>query len=285
MGHIIYAISVFAKKIQKDKIDLYSGQASLFLIMSCFPFIMVLFCILQYTSIKESFLLQLVHDVIPAIVQPMLITMVNEIYSSSSVTLLSVTAVSAIWVSGKGFVSIMKGLNTVYETGGETRNYFILRLHAIIYTLILIVIIIFILLAMVFGNRMLAFFNANWPFIGKVISFFLNFRVLIFMVLLMIFFTIIYRFVPNRKSKLRYEIPGAIFAGAGWVLFSELFSIYADHSSGFTTTYGSLATLVIIMLWIYTCMMILFIGAEINFFLYHIWQKFGTRYKTNESAQ
>lgn len=70
-------------------------------------------------------------------------SIINEIYHSSSFTLLSVTAVSAIWAAGKGFVSIIQGLNDVYDTGGESRNYFILRIHAMLYTIALIVVIIF----------------------------------------------------------------------------------------------------------------------------------------------
>lgn len=270
---LILKIAEISQKIRSDRIDLYSAHSSFFMIMSFFPFIMFLFSVMRYTPIQESVILTFIHDIIPSMMQPVAISITKEIYSSSSFALLSVTAVSALWSSGKGFVSIIKGLNTVYNTGGETRNYFILRLHAIIYTLIFVVIIILMLLAMVFGNRVLNFFSANWPFIGLIMAFFLNLRVVIFMLILIAFFTIVYRFIPNRKSKLRRELPGAIFSGAGWVGFSALFSIYVDHSSGFSSTYGSLATLVIIMLWLYVCMTILFLGAELNTLLYKRWDR------------
>ncbi len=261
---LILMIAEIVQKVKKDKVNMYSAQSSFFIIVSFFPFIMLLLCILNYTNITESYLLTLVYELLPVKTQPLIISIINEIYHSSSFTLLSVTAVSAIWAAGKGFVSIIQGLNDVYDTGGESRNYFILRFHAMLYTIALIVIIIFSLVLMVFGNRLLDLINTHWPFVGSAIQFALKFRFLIFIGVLTLFSLILYIVVPNRKSKIKYELPGAAFTALGWSIFSYVFSIYVDMSTGFAITYGSLATLVFIMLWLYACMNVLFIGAEIN---------------------
>ena len=152
----------------------------------------------------------------------------------------------------------------MYDTGGESRNYFVLRFHAMLYTIALIVIIIFSLVLMVFGNRLLDLINVHWPLVGSAIQFILRLRFLIFIGVLTLFSLVLYVVVPNRKSKIRHELPGAVFTALGWSIFSYVFSIYVDMSKGFAVTYGSLATLVFIMLWLYACMNVLFIGAEIN---------------------
>lgn len=85
-----------------------------------------------------------------------------------------------------------------------------------------------------------------------------------FIGVLTLFSLVLYIVVPNRKSRIKYELPGAIFTALGWTIFSYVFSIYVDMSTGFAITYGSLATLVFIMLWLYACMNVLFIGAEMN---------------------
>ena len=261
---LIILITEFVEKTKKDKINMYSAQSSFFIIVSFFPFLMLLLCTLNYTRISESFLLGLVYNLLPAKTQPLIISMINEIYHTSSFTLLSVTAVSAMWAAGKGFVSIIQGLNDIYDTGGETRNYFVLRFHATIYTVVMILLIISTLVLMVFGNRLLEFINLHWPLVGSVIYFFLKFRMLIFVGILTLFSLVLYKVVPNRRTKLRRELPGALFSGLGWSVYSYVFSIYVDMSSGFAVTYGSLATLVFIMLWLYACMNMLFIGAELN---------------------
>lgn len=267
MMKLIFMIAEMAGKVKQDRVNMYSAQSSFFIIVSFFPFAMLLLCALKYTNITESYLMTLVCTMLPAKTQPLILSFINEIYNTSSFTLLSVTAVSAIWAAGKGFVSIIQGLNDVYDTGGETRNYFLLRIHATFYTIVFILIIILSLVLMVFGNRLLDFINLHWPIVGSVIQFILKLRVLIFMGVLTLFLLLVYKVIPNRKTKFRYELPGAVFSSVGWWVFSYAFSIYVDMSSGFSVTYGSLATLVFIMLWLYFCMNVLFIGAELNAFL------------------
>jgi len=77
----------------------------------------------------------------------------------------------------------------------------------------------------------------------------------------------LYKYIPNRKGSLIREFPGALFAGVGWQLFSFLYSLYINHSSGFMNMYGSLATIVFAMLWLYFCISIVFYGAELNTFI------------------
>jgi membrane protein len=70
--------------------------------------------------------------------------------------------------------------------------------------------------------------------------------------------------VPNRKSKIRYEIPGAVFSTIVWLVYSWAFSFYISNFANYSATYGSLATIVIFILWLYWTMNIVFVGAEIN---------------------
>ena len=113
-------------------------------------------------------------------------------------------------------------------------------------------------------GSILELIELHWPLVGSAIQFALRFKFIIFIGVLTLFSLVLYIVVPNRKSRIKYELPGAIFTALGWTIFSYVFSIYVDMSTGFAITYGSLATLVFIMLWLYACMNVLFIGAEIN---------------------
>ena len=64
--------------------------------------------------------------------------------------------------------------------------------------------------------------------------------------------------------ELSKHIPGAVLAAAGWLLYSYAFSIYVDRFNGFSNMYGSLTTIILIMLWLYFGMYITLIGAEFN---------------------
>ena len=100
--------------------------------------------------------------------------------------------------------------------------------------------------------------------IAKVTSVLVGMRTLITLVLLCLVFLMLYKFVPNRSETLKSQIPGAMVSSVAWSLFSLAFSIYIDLTPGTVNMYGSLTTLVLIMLWLYFCMWILLIGAEIN---------------------
>ena len=60
------------------------------------------------------------------------------------------------------------------------------------------------------------------------------------------------------------QLPGAVFAAIGWMVVSWVFSVYVDVFEGFSTMYGSLTTIVLIMLWMYFCMYCILIGGEFN---------------------
>ena len=64
--------------------------------------------------------------------------------------------------------------------------------------------------------------------------------------------------------EMTHHVPGAVLSAAGWMVFSYAFSMYIDKFSGFSNMYGSLTTLILIMLWLYFGMYITLIGAEFN---------------------
>ena len=77
-------------------------------------------------------------------------------------------------------------------------------------------------------------------------------------------FLLMYLFIPTRKSSITKEFPGAVFSAVGWYGFSYCYSLYVAHSPNFSYMYGSLTTLIFALVWIYVCMLILFLGAELN---------------------
>ena len=77
-------------------------------------------------------------------------------------------------------------------------------------------------------------------------------------------FLLMYLFIPTRKSSITKEFPGAVFSAVGWYGFSYCYSLYVAHSPNFSYMYGSLTTLIFALVCIYVCMLILFLGAELN---------------------
>ena len=183
---------------------------------------------------------------------------IAEIYNAGGQRL-SLSIIMALILSSKAFISIQQGLNALYETK-ESRNFIMVRVFAVIYSFVFAMLLIIVLGFLVFGNRLSDRLFANVSIIEHLVEI----RMMVLVPVLFFFFMILYYFVPNKKQKIRNQIPGAIFASMGWILFSLFFSLYVDKINKFESFYGAMTTMALLMLWLYGCMYVLFIGGLIN---------------------
>ena len=259
-------IRKFTIKLRDDSISAFAAQAAFFIILSFFPFVMFLLTLLNHLPFSAEDLQNFTSGIFPESVNNILTTIFSELVEKSSGTVLSVTVVAALWSASRGMLALVRGLNAVYQHK-ETRNYFLIRGVSILYTLGFAALLIATLVLLVFGNQLYEFIITRFPFLGDLALIIMSLRSLVTMAILTLFFLLMYVVIPNRKSSLLRELPGAVLTAGGWLGFSFLFSFYIDHLAGYTYTYGSLTTLAVCMLWLYFCMYILFIGAEINMLL------------------
>ena len=80
-------------------------------------------------------------------------------------------------------------------------------------------------------------------------------------------FCAMYAWLPYKRQDFFSQLPGAVATSFAWSVFSYGFSVYIEYSKGMSAIYGSLTTVVMVMLWLYFCMWLLFMGAEINCYL------------------
>lgn len=255
----------FLYKIKHDYVNAFSAQAALFILISIFPIIMTVLNLIQFVPVTETDFLRLAVEIVPTSFASLTINIIEELYQKSSGTLLSLSAIFTIWSASRGAMAIINGLNAVYGIR-ESRGYFSLRLVACFYTVIFILMILFTLMLLVFGNSIYSLLTYHLPILDTLAGAFISMRTLTALILLMCFFIFIYTFMPSRKSRFSEQLPGALFASAGWMAFSFFFSIYIDNFGHYANMYGSLTAIVLMMLWLYFCMYILFVGGEINAF-------------------
>lgn len=251
------------KRITEDQLWPYSTQASFYIIMSFFPFIMFFLTLLQFLPFTQNELLEGMNYLIPTAVVRYLVPIIDEAYRSSSGTLLSITIITFLWPATKGIAAVKDGLNRVYKAK-EKRWY--IRLLCIAYIILFDASIITLLALYVLGNRIGMFLEGRFPVLTGILGSILSVRFIVSAAFLTLIFMFIYKLLPNRKSSLVKEFPGAVLAALGWIFFSYLFSYYIDNLSNMTATYGSLTTIVLCMVWLEFCMFILFMGAELNDF-------------------
>ena len=260
----------------------YAAQAAYFFVLSLIPIFLLLLTMVQFTPVTMNDVMEAVLQVFPESVTPMIRSIVIQVYTQSG-TVIPVTVIVALWSAGKGVLSVTSGLNCIYAKT-ETRNYFYLRIRASFYTVLFLLAIMLSLVLSVFGNSISVMLYEYVPFLSKVVDFIIRIRTLVTLIVLTIFWDLVYKFLPNRKNRakttLRRQLPGAVFTACGWLFVSFVFSVYLDIFTGFTNMYGSLTTIILILLWLYVCMYIILLGGEVNALLerFHV----GRRERTGE---
>lgn len=252
----------FKRCLKNDRIDVYSAQASFYLMMSAIPILMLIVTILKYTPLSQEMIMEAISKILNENMMYSMQEVVGNVYDGS-ITLVSFAAVSVLWVAGKGILGLMKGLNNIHKLK-ENRNYFMLRIRASVYTLLMVAALIVAAAILVFGFRFQEFLCRLLPVLMDYQRILLYMQTLIALCLLAGIFTALYVFLPNRKKTFSSQIPGAVFATLAWCIFSYVFSIYLGYAKNMSVIYGGLVTLVVAMLWLYFCMYLWFMGAEIN---------------------
>lgn len=253
-------------QIAGHHVGAYAAQSAYFFMLSLIPIILLLLTVVRYTPLTKADVMTAVVQVFPTSFDSLIVSVVNQVYNQS-MAIVPLTAIVALWSAGKGVLAMTTGLNMVYECF-ETRNYIVLRLRASIYTVLFILMILLYLILPVFGNQLNIFVTSHAPLLTPVADKLIELRVIIAPVALIGFSLLLYKFLPNRKIKMIRELPGAVFTAVGWMLVSWVFSVYLDVFNGFSSMYGSLTTIVILMLWLYFCMYSILLGGEVNKFMY-----------------
>lgn len=256
-----HLVQFFLNKIKRDNIGAYAAQAALFIIMSAIPFLLVFLSLIRFTPVTESMILSGIEMIFPGNLSPTLIAIVDEVYHNSA-KILPMAIIFAVYSAAKAIQSLRYGLNIVYDIE-ETRNWFALRFRAMIETFILILVILLLMVLLVFGRKIQNMLVEYAPIAAVITEVILKLRMVILFFVLIIFFTFIYKILPNRKATLRSQLVGAAGCSAAWYVFSFGLSIYVDYFNGFSL-YGSLTTILLLMFWLYISMYIFLVCGEVN---------------------
>ena len=254
----------FFTKMDNHHISEYTAQCAYYTVLSFIPFIMLIVTLIQYTGISQASLAWVIQKIMPETMEGTTIDIIQEVYSKSLGTV-SISAIFVLWSAKRGFYALSKGLHQIYETDKEY-NYFIMQIKSLIMTVFLVLTVISVLVFSVFGNSILDVMASKYHISNSVINILHVSKFGIYLVLFSVLL-LMYRFVPGHKQSIIKQVPGSIIATFGWFVISTVFSGYLEAFKGFSVMYGSLTTIVLAMMWVYFCMYIVLLGAEINSFL------------------
>ncbi len=264
----------FGRQMAIKNISSFAASTAFFLFISLIPILYLVCSILPYVNITQDVLRESINAVLPGVIGMFLNSIIADVYGQSAGGI-SLAVLVMLWSAGKGMMALMHGLNAVNEVE-EKKNYIYVRLIAAVYTVLLIVAVIISMLFSGLGKLIVRMFIDSIPGGDIVYSVVTRVRFLYVWMVLTVLFMLIYSYVPGRRQKFLMQMPGAIFTAVIWNGFSLGFSVYLEYFGDFGV-YGSLATVVIVLLWLYFMSYIVMVGAHINKYFRpaneYIWEK------------
>ena len=262
------AVAVVRRYLALD-MTVYAGSATLFLLTASFPLLMwVLMLVNLLPGFSVEGVAELLADFMPQIpaVQTSILQLLQNLSGQSAQFAASLAVLTPIVSASGGISALQIGLQRL--TPGSKRT-FLNRLLAIGYTFVFELLLL-VMLALQGIKSLFARFADTLPFfrhyapivhqlqriasIGQIVAVPLLFGLLL----------LIYTYVPGGRRTLRSQLPGAVFATAGWLIFSRVFSFYIVHFWRLSYIYGSLTAVILVILWLYVIINLLFIGAGLN---------------------
>lgn len=240
-----------------------AANTGYFIVLSVFPALLLVLSALSYTGLTVENLLEMLEGVLPQALMGTARQLILSVYKNASGAVAGVSALTAIWSSSRGVYGLLTGLNAIYGVS-EDRGYLYTRFISVLYTFALEAVILLTLVLHVFGNSLLKFIRGlNLPAMTVLMDI-LDLRFVLLLLVQSLLFTLMFMILPNRRNRFWESLPGGLLASIGWLLFSNLYSVYVTHFPSYANIYGSVYAIAISMLWLYCCLEIIFFGGALN---------------------
>ncbi|MEZ5196472.1 MAG: YihY/virulence factor BrkB family protein [Bacteroidales bacterium] len=258
--------SFFFQGLFKGSLTTRASSIAFSFFMAIFPMIIAFFTLIPFVPIDnfQHLLLNFIANFIPDSAEDIINSTIIDIVSRPRGGLLSITFVLAIVFATNGFDSIIEGFNNTYHTL-ETRSWIKQKLISSMLFILTSIIIVISIALMTMGSIVLKFLLEQ-GILTNLISLYLLEVVKWVILVAMFFFSIscIYFFGPAKSSKYRFISAGSSLATILSIFASVGFNYYVQNFSKYNALYGSIGTLLIILVWIYFNALIVLIGFELN---------------------
>lgn len=263
MERIIHFLKLLKTRMISADVFGLAAQLAFFFLLSIFPFLLFLVTLIGYFPVDEAVILNLLEDYAPPEIMTLIEGNLTRILNVQNGGLLSVGIFGTLWSASNGVNAITRAFNRAYDVKAS-RRFFVSRFIAILLTIAMIIVICVALLLPVFGELIGVYLFSFVGLSDDFIEIWNMSRWIISSVVFFIVFVALYMLAPNKRIKLKHSIGGAFFATVSWQIVSLAFSYYVSSVGNYSATYGSLGTIIVLMLWFYISGIIIITGGVIN---------------------
>ena len=272
MKKLISQVQLFFSGLTERRLPVFSAAAAYYIFMALVPIVMLMVSLVRFLPITQEQIYIRLGSFMPDQFMTIVKRIVTGIYSGGSVAL-TISIVLTIIAASGGIRAIMKGLDACYDTE-RPQNIIIYYARSVFYMIIFLVILLSTFAILMLHENVVDFVQAQFPDLSVSFLTYIDMlsvsRYVILAVILFFAFQLMYTFIPKTSQCFHRQVPGSVFASAGWLIFTWVFSIYINNSNRFGA-YGVIGTVMVVMMWIYYSIFVVLIGGWLNRFLELCW--------------
>lgn len=263
----LYTVAAFFfREISKESLVNKASSLAYSFLLAIFPGIIFLFSLIPFVPIKgfQDQLLGLIHLVLPTNAYLAFESTLKDIIKNQSPGLLSLGFLSAIFFATNGVKNLMRAFNKS-SLSIENRSWIKQRIVALVLTFVICISVITCISAMALGEIAIKFIKTELDLKDRYMYYVIQLtRWALLLVLYFITISILYRYGPAHAKKWKLFSPGSFLATLLAFITSWAFSYYINNFGAYNKLYGSIGTLIVVMIWLYLNSLILLIGFELN---------------------
>ena len=259
-------------EILDDGIPGLAAETAYYFFFSLFPLFLFLAPLLAFIGDKQKtfgWLMSQLGSVLPGDAMTLISGVLKDVvYSDSAPGIMSVGALLAIWSGSNVFTAIMGALNTAYDVS-DTRKWWKRRLLAVVAVIVAGFVLLLTTAIVLGGARMAHWIGSQIGLSEGAVTVWSYIQLPIAFAMLVGMAWLIYYFLPNVNQHPWRAMAGAIIAAILWVVVTLLFRAYVANFGAYNKTYGAIGGVIVLMTWMYLCMLVLLAGGELNAELVH----------------
>ena len=245
-----------------------SAALTYYLLFALFPLLIFVSTLLGILELDIDSITAGLAPLLPADVVGVVRSYLEYVAANQSRQLLWFSLIFSIWFPMRSTGCLMHSLRKAFGRSAP-ENILLGQLRTLLFTIWMIFVIGLTLALVVVGRRALYFLSGFLPLSETFISVWGYLRFIILGLVMAISLGILYQLALGQRRPLREVLPGVGSSLAAWLLLSMAFSYYVENMARYAQLYGSIATIVVVLLWLYMSGQVLILGAELSASLIH----------------
>lgn len=248
--------------VNKPEMRILPGQLAFFLVLSIIPLVALIATIASNFFISMDSLVDLINSTFPKDAAEL----INQAIGGKDLNLnIVIFYLSAFVLASNGPHSMIIGSNLLYKV--EDKNLIPRRMKALLMTVVLVLLFVFLLLVPVFGDKIISIIievidKESINHIIRITYSFLKYPISLFFIFVCV--KLLYIMAPDKHISSKSTTYGALFTTITWILTTEVYSFYVEVFAKYNLLYGSIANLIILLLWVYLLSYIFVFGMALN---------------------